>query len=84
MKKSENIFSDIVFIVIRFFLGIVLGIILFGLFPIRTLMITWFGDIFIWIDWTIIFIIVLMGICTAIWGDKVLNKFIDIFFRRTK
>jgi len=84
MKKSENIFSDIIIILIRFFLGIVLGIILFGLFPIRSLMIAWIGDVYKWIDWTIIVIIFLMGITTAIWGDKVLNKFIDIFFRRRK
>jgi hypothetical protein len=47
-------------------------------------MITWLGDNLILIDWIIIFIILLMGISTAIWADKVLNKFIDIFFRRKK
>ena len=82
MKKSEDLFPHVIIILIRFFLGIVLGIILFGLVPIRTLLLSWLGDTSEWVDLIIIFVILLMGIITAIWGDKVLNKFIDIFFRR--
>jgi hypothetical protein len=82
MKKSEGLFPHVIIVSIRFFLGIVLGIILFGLVPLRTLMLSWLGDTSDLVDLIIIFIILLMGIGTAIWGDKVLNLFIDIFFRR--
>jgi len=78
MKKT------IVFVFIRYCLGIVLGIIFVELFSIRPLIIKRLGSDFIWTDWIIIFIVLIMGITTAIWGDKALNKFIDIFFRRKK
>lgn len=84
MKKSGNLFSSFIYVFIRFCLGVVLGIIFFELFSIRHFMIQWLGSNFIGTDWIMVFVIVVIGLSSAIWGEKALNKFIDIFFRRKK
>ncbi len=84
MKKAENIFSRFIYVFIRFCLGIVLGIIFFELFSMRHFMGKWLGSDFVGTDWIMVFIILVLGLSSAIWGDKALNKFIDIFFRRKK
>jgi hypothetical protein len=47
-------------------------------------MIKWLGSDFVGTDWIMVSVIVVMGLSAAIWGEKALNKFIDIFFRRKK
>jgi hypothetical protein len=84
MKTSENRFPGFIYIFIRFCLGIVIGIIFFELFSIRHFMIKWLGSDFVDTDWIMVSVIVVMGLSAAIWGEKALNKFIDIFFRRKK
>jgi hypothetical protein len=84
MKTSENRFPGFIYTFIRFCLGIVIGIIFFELFSIRHFMIQWLGSDFAGTDWIMVFVIVVMGLSTAIWGEKALNKFIDMTFRRNK
>jgi len=84
MKKAENIFSRFIYVFIRFCLGIVFGIIFFELFSMRHFMVKWLGSDFVGTDWIMVFIILVIGLSSAIWGDKALNKFIDIFFRRNE
>lgn len=84
MKTSENRFPGFMYTFIRFCLGIVIGIIFFELFSIRHFMIQWLGSDFVGTDWIMVFVIVVMGLSAAIWGEKALNKFIDMTFRRKR
>ena len=84
MKKAENRFPGFIYAFIRFCLGIVLGIIVFELFSLRSLMIKWLGSDFAGTNWIMVVIILVMGFSLAIWGEKALTKFIDITFRRKK
>lgn len=84
MKTSENRFPGFMYTFIRFCLGIVIGIIFFELFSIRHFMIQWLGSDFVGTDWIMVFVIVVMGLSAAVWGEKALNKFIDMTFRRKR
>ena len=84
MKTADSRFPGFIYAFIRFCLGIVLGIIVFELFSLRSLMIKWLGSDFAGTDWIMVFIILVMGFSLAIWGEKALTKFIDITFRRKK
>jgi len=84
MKTAENRFPGFIYAFIRFCLGIVLGIAIFELFSLRSFMIKWLGSDFVGTDWIMVFVILVMGLSLAIWGEKALTKFIDITFRRIK
>ena len=84
MKTADSRFPGFIYAFIRFCLGIVLGIIVFELFSLRSLMIKWLGSDFAGTNWIMVVIILVMGFSLAIWGEKALTKFIDITFRRKK
>ena len=84
MRTSANRFPAFIYVFIRFCLGIVIGIIFFELFSIRHFMMKWLGSDFVGTDWIMVFVIVVMGLSSAIWGEKALTKFIDMTFRRKK
>ena len=47
-------------------------------------MIQWLGSDFVGTDWIMVFVVVVMGLSAAVWGEKALNNFIDMTFRRKR
>jgi hypothetical protein len=80
MKKWEDIVADSILTVIRFFAGILLGFLLIAIGGrIKPGVFEWIfygsNDLFLTIGrWILITIIFVIGVCSAIWGDKVINQ----------
>jgi hypothetical protein len=80
MKMSEKLIVDVVVIIIRFIIGIFLGILFVSVVSGGLLIGYWSSGHFMWTDWIFVFIVLIIGICSAIWGDKVIKKIWNAMF----
>jgi hypothetical protein len=78
MKKSEELIADAVITFIRFIVGVVIGMFILGYAGGFNFLDWIYGDI-TWDDWFPILSILILGICSAIWGDKVFRRFWNAF-----
>lgn len=69
MKKIEDLIVDIIILLIRFIIGVALGVLFSFVIMSRSFWHDWF-----WMKWILIVLTLFMGISAAIWGDKVLKK----------